>query len=232
MNKNQETHSPRIDTSRVERICKTELDIPIGAEVVIHALEQGIRFQSTFIGLIKNEYLLVHQPPSLRKIHLSANEQLAVRYISGSLVFGFSSSLASAITTPYPILFLDHPECYEILNLRQDDRVQCFLPITIFKDSQEEQGKLTDISKSGCRIILEPPQKNSAFADLAVATEIFCTLQLPDNEENLYAKGLIRLVEQQKNKIRLGVQFIDLEENVQDAIERHVATTLEYLEGE
>lgn len=228
----QDSNSPKIDTSRVQRICKTDLAIPIGAELVIHAIEQGIRFQTTFIGLIKNEFLLVHQPGQQRQIRLAPNDQLAIRYISGSLLFGFSSTLAATITKPYPILFIDHPECYETLNLRQDDRIQCFQPITIYKDSQEQQGKLTDISKSGCRIIIATQAKESAFADLTPQTEIFCTLQLPDNDGNLYTKGLIRLVEQQKNKIRLGVQFINLEKNVQNAIERYIATTLEYLEGE
>ncbi len=232
MESTQQPSIPRIDTSRVQRICKMDLVIPIGAEIVIHTIEQGKRFQTTFIGLIKNEYLLVKHPEQLRQIQLAPNAQINVRYISGSLVFGFSSTVAAIITKPYPILFIDHPECYETLNLRQDDRIQCFHPVVIFKDSQEEKGKLTNISKSGCRIIINEQEKGSAFADLDAQTEIFCTLQLPDSEEELYTKGLIRIIEQQKNKIRLGVQFIDQEEYVRTAIEHYVATTLEYLEGE
>ncbi|MDH3392725.1 MAG: PilZ domain-containing protein, partial [Desulfobulbaceae bacterium] len=59
-----------------------------------------------------------------------------------------------------------------------------------------------------------------------------CSLLLPETEKNIYTKGLIRVMDQQKNKIRMGVQFIDLQEDVQNAIERYIATTLEYLEGE
>ena len=232
MDTKQETKSPRIDTSRVQRICRSTLAIPIGAEVVIHAIDLGIRFQTTFIGLIKNQYLLVHRPEQLRNVNLSPNDQVTVRYIAGSLIFGFSSSLAATIRKPHPILFITHPECYETLNLRQDDRIQCFQPVTVFKDGLELKGKLIDISKHGCKIILDEQQQNATLADLPVQTEIFCTLQLPDSDENLYAKGLIRQIEQQKNKIRLGVQFIDLEENVQNAIEHYIAATMEYLEGE
>lgn len=228
---NQDINSHKIDTSRVQRICRTDLTIPIGAEVVIHAVDQKIRFSTTFIGLIKNKYLLLHRPDQRQKLTLSPNEHLAVRYIAGSQIFGFSTTLAAIIAKPYPIIFIDHPECYETLNLRQDDRIKCFQPVTIFKDSEETTGKVTDISKSGCRIIINKQEKDSAFADLKVSTDIFCTLQLPENDNELYTKGIIRVVEQQKDKIRMGVQFIDLDENVQNSIERYIATTLEYMEG-
>ncbi len=221
----------RIDISRVQRVCRSDIAIPVGAEIVIHAIDQGTRFQTTFIGLIKNKYLLVHRPEQQRNSGLTANDRITVRYISGSLVFGFSSTVAATITKPWPIIFIDHPECFETLNLRQDDRIPCFQPVAIFKDGQEMQGKLTDISKSGCRIVIATPAQESAFAGLAAQSEIFCALYLPGNEEQLYTKGLIRQVEKLKNKIRLGVQFVDMEERVHNAIERHVATTLEYLEG-
>ncbi|MDH4320916.1 MAG: flagellar brake protein, partial [Desulfobulbaceae bacterium] len=175
---------PRIDISRVQRICRADISIPVGAEVVIHAIEQGARFQTTFIGLIKNEYLLVHRPEQQRKLSLTVNDRITVRYISGSLVFGFSSTVAAIITKPWPIIFIDHPECFETLNLRQDDRIPCFQPVTIFKDSQEMPGKLNDISKSGCRIVIDAPAKDSTFAGLAAESEIFCSLQLPGNKEN------------------------------------------------
>lgn len=222
--------SHKIDTSRVQRIYNTKLVIPIGAEVIIHAVGLEKRFKTSFIGLIKDEYILVYLPHQQQHINLAPNDLLAIRYLVGSLVYGFSSTVAAIIGKPFPILFINHPESFESLSLRQDDRVQCFQQITIFKDEQEHLGKLTDLSKSGCRIIMDPPGKESSFPKLNPQDEIVCMFQLPDNEENLYTKGRVRFSKPHKNKVRLGIQFIDLEESVQDAIEEYVAATLEYMD--
>ncbi|MDH3359544.1 MAG: flagellar brake protein [Desulfobulbaceae bacterium] len=228
----QTKNKQKVNGSRIQRVCKTDIAIPVGAEVVIQATEQGLRFNTTFIGLIKGRYLLVNRPESQKNIALSANDQLAVRYIAGNQVFGFISTLATITTNPFPIMFIDLPECYETLNLRKDDRIQCFQPAILYKESLEEKGKLTDISKSGCRIIINKQNDNSPFANLKANNEIFCSLQLPDIENNLYTKGIIRVSESLKTKTKLGIQFLNPEKDVQDAIARYVATTLEYMEGD
>ena len=228
----EDTGSLKIDTLRIKRNCTDDLSIPIGAEIVIHSAERGSRFKTTFIGLINKEHVLLRLTNKIRQAGISPNEKLTVRYISGSLVYGFGSTVTAIITKPSPILFIEHPEFHETLNLRKDDRVHCFLPITIFIDSNEGKGKLVNISNSGCRIIIEKEAKGNAFADITAGTEIFCKIQLPDNNEQLYAKGIVRAVEPHDNKIRLGLQFMTLEDNVHDAIDHYVAASLEYMEGE
>ncbi len=220
------------DNSRVQRLCYTDFEIPVGAEVFMQGDDRADRFQTSFVGMERKNFLLFRQPRRQAGQTLQPQASLTVRFLVENLVLGFKATVLAVIDKPFPLLFISYPDCIEALDLRQDDRVRCFLPATLYRDGQEAQGRIVDLSRSGCQVVLDlAATPVTLLTEPIPGAEVFCQFRLPESDEDLYSKGEIRFVEEKNGKARLGIRFVDPEEPVANGVQQFVAATMDYLEG-
>lgn len=215
----------KIDVSNVKQVCYTDLDIPLGATIFLKPEGTEKRFHMNFVGMEAGRYLILRPRAPIGPQELSVNRQIIVRFRKENYVCGFHSMLIHAMTAPFHLFFLTHPECYEVLNLRQHDRASCFLPVQIFRDGNQLGGKIIDISRSGCQIVLDSAQEN--MPSLQNGCEIFCQFRLED--QDLYCKSMVRHGISENNKFKLGVEFIEPVEEVKRALDTYITAINKYL---
>ena len=222
---------PQIDTTQVIALDNSEFDLPIGRKVSLSLTMSGKteRFWSKFVGFEKQKYILLHLPlhPVNKKLPIGA--ELTVRYIKGNLICGFNTIVTGSGLEPVPLLMLQYPDQVELLNLRTKNRASCFFPASLFWESQEIKGRVLDISKGGFKIIALC-STNQTLPKLKVGTEVFAQIVMDKPEHTVYAKSLIRRITIEKNRYTFGLQFIDLPDEIQLAIDDYVEKILEYLE--
>lgn len=216
-------------TPRIERLSKAEFIIPIGTEVIIKPVNRDIRSSTVFLGMEVNKFLLLRLPSLNFRQQLAGSNEVTVRFRNGSQIYGFNAQIINITTSPYGLLFLEYPESIEILNLRKDERAYCFLPTTVYWEGADAQGRITDISKSGSKIILDI-KRDDTMANISMNAEIFCQFHLEGLEHDLYTKGLVRNADTSGRKLVLGVQFIEPEEITLNNISQYVANVQAYLD--
>jgi len=215
------------DSSKIQRLCDTEFDFPIGTKISINSFNREDRLWSFFVGLEHQKYIVARLPskkPNLR-------EQVTVRYLKGSMACGFTSTVTGMIEKPYPLLFLEYPKCIDVLELRNSERVFCFIDVAVFWDGDEGTGKITDISRNGCKISLEPASTKK-LSGISLNDEIFCQFRLAELEDDKFTKGYVRHSSLADDRLTLGIELEDTPETLQEAIESYIKSIKEYHEAE
>ena len=221
----------KIDTSKAEPVYDSDFNIPVGSNVSLSCIIKGgaLRFWTKFIGYEKNKYIVTHLPKNLIDIDFRTKPEITARFIKGSLVCGFTSTVIGNIQKPVPVLFLDYPESILFLNLREKHRASCFFPATLFWESQEIEGRILDISKGGGKIIALA-ENNETLPQIKAGEEVFCQMILDKLENALYVKAVVRRITSEKNKHIFGVEFVDLPVDIQHIINDYVSNINEYVE--
>ncbi len=215
------------DTSKIQRLFDVDFDFPIGTKLSINSYSREDRLWSFFIGLERQKYILARLPAQKPRL----GEQVTIRYLKGSMACGFTSTVTGMIEKPYPLLFLEYPKCIDVLELRDSERVFCFVDVTVFWDGLEGSGKITDISKNGCKISLEPDSAKR-LSDIDLNEEIFCQFRLSDLEDDKFTKGYVRHSSLSEGRLTLGVELQDTPEALQEAIENYIKSVKKYYEHE
>lgn len=221
--------SKATDTSKVEVLRDLEFSVPIGTKVSINRDSGRERLWSFFVGMEYRKYILVRMPAHEINQKPHINEQITVRYLKDSLACGFNATITGIIEKPYPLIFLEYPQSIEVLNLRNSERVFCFVDVTVFWEGHEGAGKITDISKSGCKIAMDS-SRASDLSNIGLNDEIFCQFKLEENEKDKYVKGYVRHCEFTEEKLILGVEFDDMPDPLKAEIESYIKTVKEYIE--
>jgi hypothetical protein len=173
--------------------------------------------KTVFFGVSKNRYLIVHLPEKAKAKTFSAKNEVTGRYVNGPLICGFNTTVAGSITSPFPLLFLDYPECFEILNMRTDDRVTCFTPATLLWDDNALEGRMLDIGKGGCKIVTDPTT-SSEFPSINVDVDIACRLVNDDKQKGVKVRARIRRIIAEENKLIVSAEFPALPEQIEAVI--------------
>lgn len=215
------------DTSKIQRLCNIEFDFPIGTKISINSYNREERLWSYFVGLEHQKYILVRLPA--QKLRL--REQVTIRYLKGSMACGFNSTVTGMVEKPYPLLFLEYPRCIDVLELRNSERVFCFVDVTVFWDGQEGTGKITDISKNGCKISLEPASAKK-MPGISLNDEVFCQFRLASLEDDKFTKGYVRHSSLSDGRLTLGIELEETPQALQEAIEDYIKSVKEYNEAE
>jgi c-di-GMP-binding flagellar brake protein YcgR len=219
-----------IDLSNVERRDSQSLDIALGARVVLQILGVGKKVATEFIGMERGKFILLRLPSQqgLRQV-LTTDETVTVRCIHDqSLLYGFTTSVRGVLTAPTPLLFLDYPKTIEVLSLRRHQRANCLVPVVTYYEGQEYPGRILDVSNCGCMYLVDNAEDGSS-PPYTVGNEIFCQFRMPGAENDLYAKALVKNIGELKKKQSVGVEFQDIDEEVEQILIAYVQNTQEYL---
>ncbi|MEW5774962.1 MAG: flagellar brake protein [Thermodesulfobacteriota bacterium] len=208
---------------------KQPLDFRIGEKVLVDLEGTGKRFWTEAYGRIRGEYILLRHPMNVAfKDLLGKDQPITARYMDteGS-IFGFKSRVVGAIAKPSPMLVITHPFTIETVNLRRHDRVQCFLPSSLFHEGEEMAGYIVNISAGGAKFVW--PMKEGQIAEFPKDAEAFCQFRMPGAENELYARSIIKATTLDTNRCIIGIKFEDLEEEHKRLITDYVQLAVEFM---
>jgi hypothetical protein len=170
------------------------------------------KLHSFFIGYVKLRFVIIAIPlvpdvnrPTLLE-YLYKGNAVTVRFIKQGTVLGFKTIVAYVTFTPIPLLFLQYPDNIETYNLRKDDRVVCLFPVTVILNDMELVGALSDISKSGCNIVLPVKDVQPGATGLDKTVSFRCPLLFGDPQAT--AMGMIKQVNRNGKRVELGLKFM------------------------
>ncbi|MFN2357542.1 MAG: flagellar brake domain-containing protein, partial [Desulfotignum sp.] len=127
--------------------------IDIGTQVYIEIDGVDFSVTSIFIGLLKNEFLIVTLPRRYRsvKTKLYPGSKMVVRYLYDGCVFAFQTTVIEILTNPIRTLALEYPKIVQQRELRIVKRNNVVIPGRVEARKTEFPIVIFDISKKGCR---------------------------------------------------------------------------------
>jgi hypothetical protein len=208
---------------------KRPLDFRIGEKVLVDVEGTGKRFWTEAYGRIREEFILLRHPMNVSfKDVLNKDQPITARYMdSEGSIFGFKSTVVGAMSKPSPILVITHPFTIETVNLRRHDRVQCFLPGTLFHEGAEMAGYIVNISAGGAKYVW--PMQDEIAPEFPKDAEAFCQFSMPGADGALYARSIIKGTTLDGSKCIIGLKFEDLEEDNQRLITDYVQLAVEFM---
>ncbi len=221
---NKTQNSPK----RIHRIKSSEMDIKVGSRVQVEPLGMGEKFQTDFLGMKRGKFIIVGLPGKFElREHLNVDSPVALRYLhNGYHICGFRTTIAARVSSPAPMLFLHYPSEVEVLNLRNDDRVECFFPGAIFFGGSEIPGRIVNLSQSGTRFAAQATPED--IAKLDNDTEIFCMIKVAGADDELYIKAKVKNISMSQTTLGLGLAFLDLEDDHAATIEYFIQNVKQF----
>jgi len=199
----------------------------IGTEMQVEIATLNSRVKLILIGVLASKYLIYHLPQKVIQASntstLKANTTINVRCISRGTAFGFQSTIISATVTPDTLLFVNYPKNIQQHTIRKSQRVKCLLPAKLLQESVTLSGIAADISRSGCHFQSKKDFLSQKQAALIQSTnKITFALSLPGMEGDKQLSALIKNTFIDTEKVQIGIQFIDVDENTIQLIDDFV----------
>ncbi len=207
--------------------CGKKLSIEFGQRMMIELLGDGLRMWGEVTVVRKGRFIGLSIPQMFKyKKNIINESMVAVRALSnGNCMCGFRTTIMSVLEYPDQLLFISYPEKYEKLNLRKEKRVSCFAPASVVYAGEETDGALVNLSPGGAQVVA------SATAPLAQVSQdetLFLVFSLHQSDQAACAKCLVRSVQKNSGKVRLGLQFAALIGKTKNAVAEYIMEVQQY----
>jgi c-di-GMP-binding flagellar brake protein YcgR len=178
-------------------------------DMVTPAGQRG-KFRSTFIGYLSKNYVLVQYPDSSKlgnfAQYIAQGMGVTVRgLIEGheGAVVAFLSSVKQTIQIPSRIIVLEFPREVSLQNLRSSMRIETYIKAKIKIKDEYWASVISDISVSGCQLLINNGEKLTLTGDkpVEIIIEDFQGLS------NLKLMAEICNSKVQSDGVMLGVKF-------------------------
>lgn len=196
----------------------------LGMRMLVEAegLDQG--FRTTLSGLERNRFLLLHLP-RLGGVteQLYPDRKVKARYIHEGNLYGFLSQVTACQVTPFRLLFLAYPRTFERLNLRRDQRVDCFIPAGLTVPGSIGGGfraMVLNVSTSGCRAALDAAGQRLPGFGVGGAVRLGFKVAGADLELDLECR--VKSVDADGARVFLGLNFTGPDQAGRAAIQAYV----------
>lgn len=174
------------------------------------------RFSTRLVGMLDPKYLILELPSIVKRGELMdrliLNNMLTIRTICERTTgecLGFQTKVESIVKHPYPLFFASFPVELFTYELRREERLETLLPAKMYKDDNAHTviGTITDISKGGCRFIVESEAHLTSLGDAKTMH-----ISWPDPARGSDAVRFVRICSKRKHgkkSIALGLEFIE-----------------------
>jgi c-di-GMP-binding flagellar brake protein YcgR len=206
---------------------------PIGLPIQVEINGVSIKMSSLSVGYLADNCLIIRYPSTGAfgsiASRLFKGNKVTVRYITDGDVLGFQSELLGTINEPVRLLFVAYPTLIARRSLRSSKRVECYLPADLNIDRAKSgdivrEGIVTDISGTGCNLNMVKESPDQMLPDVRVNDPVILHLQLPGMESRIELSGRIRNIQRDSQKIRMGIQFDDIDEERKMRITEYIST--------
>ena len=140
---------------------RNKIYVKTGLEMSLTAEDNSFCEKCTYVGQKRDQYIVVTPPPDFAGLEnkLLQADPITVRYSFEGDIFEFSSKLMEIKYKPLMLLMLQFPDSIKKKELRSQKRICCFLSATMKINDETQDGIIKDISKFGCRFVLETSGK-------------------------------------------------------------------------
>ncbi|MEW6990911.1 PilZ domain-containing protein [Colwelliaceae bacterium 6441] len=185
------------------------------------------KFRSVFVGFLSKQYVLIQFPDSNKLGNfgqfITQGAGVTVRGLieghEGS-VAAFVSSIKQTLQIPSKLIVLDFPKSISVQSLRKSIRVDTDIQSKVRVEKNVWQGMITDLSLSGCQIMVDNGDKVALTNDKSIDIVIESFPEL----SKLKFAGQICSIKQLKNGVSLGVQLTESSRNSAIKLLHHVIT--------
>ena len=203
-----------------------KLALALGSELNMQIEGMEEKFKAILVGAEAPAYFMVRmQIPSKFRSQIDKGTKFIVRYLYHGNVYGFRTKSLGSIDRPYKITFLSYPENIESLNIREAQRVSCFIPATLEMKNREIKGLVTDISKCGTRFKIST--KSDLSGELKIGNQLKVSFPLIGLEGIQTFQGKIKSITSDPEQLVLGIQFFDVKPALKDLVDLYVNDVLE-----
>ena len=179
----------------------------LGTQLFLQLEGVEVRLKSVLVGLDPGNYLILQLPHmSGIKTKLYPGNQVIVRYVKSGTIYGFQCNVVDYIMKPFRLLFLSYPKIVSSHNLRKQQRVDCFIPVSIFIEGKEYCGAVMDISGGGCLLTCQASTEG-ILPKIEVGDKVKFSFQLPGQTGVQVVTGQVRSIRQDCDKKSIGLQF-------------------------
>lgn len=193
----------------------------LGSHLQLEIQEASLLLKSDLIGMEVDKYLIakVYQMNDNQE-ELIRKNKIIVKYFHKNSVLGFQSNAISIISKPEKIVFLEYPKEIENFDVRAIKRTPCFLPVKLKIDHNIIEGVIIDINGTGCSCEI----KDFKITNEQTLDKVSIHLQNSKLEYGFTLLGNVKSVRHKKDKICIGIMFVEFDGDTQVAIQAIVPT--------
>lgn len=203
------------------------LNMELGSQLSFKVDGVAQSFKAVLIGLEPQEYLIlkIAIPREFHR-HIKKDAGLKIRFMSLDSEYGFSTIIVDHITTPYNLIFISYPAKVKNLDSRSRTRVCCYIPTTAQMNEKNIKGTLNDISIDGCKFVIKLPV-NLQPKQIMLIDKIRLSFSIMGLDDLQTFEGKVRNTTVDQEKIAMGIEFINLTNDMQNSIAGYVASVAE-----
>jgi len=199
----------------------------VGTKLKIQIEGSKAKLESELISIEDNQYLLIKMPPIYTVINASKfiykGKTIFVRYQTKGSVFGFQTHIVAFNSAAEKTISIAYPNEIENYDLRENKRIDCYLPVNVIIEDHVVHGGIINISEEGCLIVIDPAETGRSKELLKINDNINISFQLPGVGEDLYVKAIQKNLVMSTENIRIGIKFVDMDLKVQAKLHNFIA---------
>jgi hypothetical protein len=181
----------------------------LGMDLHLEIEGTDIRFKSALIGADPDHFLLIRVPLSEEMADLLPKKPLLVRYTFKGTVFEFKSICHQIVYSPNPAAFISCPSEYEVHELRNHERYECFLPVRIQIREVIRDGAILDVSQEGIRVAFRERGLEPSSLQKDDLVSVFIHFPKSRTEEEFTTR--LRRIFHEGGRTVLGLAFSNLD---------------------
>jgi hypothetical protein len=234
----------QIPTQEIINVGKSYV-LPAGTPLQVEVEGVTVKLNSVSIGFLQDQYIVIRYPYSanLGSIthKLFKGNKIMVHYLKGGSIFGFQSALIGSTNEPFKLIFIEYPTMIIRQSLRKSRRVECSLPARLSGMGAQDRGiihdivhtgVISDLSLTGCAFNMRVTSRTQPFPDVRMNEPVVMVLQLPGVEDKLEVFGEVRRMQRDSQKMEVGVQFQETDENVATRLADFILAVEKFTTGE
>lgn len=208
-----------------------DIKIEMGTKVQFNFAGDTTPIRAVFIGMEPGNFLVLKLPTGAGlSEQLYDGRKVIIKYVSFGKVYGFETNISGYIFRKGLVLvLLASPENVETLELRSQERIDCYIPSKITISNQDNAGIILDISPGGCKFgISKSGYKSDALPK--IDQEAIVHFRFPGSDTEQQIECCIKNIHQTGHNISLGLMYISIKSEVQNALRQYVQDVLQLIQ--
>lgn len=198
-----------IGEMRMERTYR--LNLRIGTRMLLRFgwgdEKNAMDVPAEIVGYSHYEFIILRLQPAPGLLpRINQGGRVSARFLSDRAANLFQSEILGHLSRPALLVTLAYPNIMNTVQVRKHKRINSTLPVLVKKDGMEAAGIISDISRGGCRLVMDVRGQGLArVTAIGDKLELLVPLELRKNLENIYTT--VRNIETEQYRMIMGLSF-------------------------